>query len=422
MKKNFRSIIAILFCVVLILTMFTACGDKKTKGNPKNGKTEEAVVDAEFIDRYCGDWNGCVKFTDCTGKYEDWNDEIVAAIARINVDKDGNLTPFIGLFVEDTPFVDLKAKATADKKITLTGKWADADIGEVSLYESGGTLSTTVTVEKEKGNLTLVFNFRRLDDEGWTDEDPCFSTGQIEYCTGKYEDWNDEIVAAIARINVDKDGNLTPFIGLFVEDTPFVDLKAKATADKKITLTGKWADADIGEVSLYESGGTLSTTVTVEKEKGNLTLVFNFRRLDDEGWTDEDPCFSTGQIEYCKGKTFDELAEIIGYSKSDYPESSVVAPAADTTKAADDGKKSSGGSIVGEWTYVFGDYVYKFDKDGKGSYTAGSTVMNFTYTDNGDSVEILYDGNTVASTYKYRIDGDKLFIEDSFGEEVEYKR
>ncbi|MBR5976585.1 MAG: hypothetical protein IK046_02125 [Clostridia bacterium] len=305
MKKNFRSIIAILFCVVLILTMFTACGDKKTKGNPKNGKTEEAVVDAEFIDRYCGDWNGCVKFTDCTGKYEDWNDEIVAAIARINVDKDGNLTPFIGLFVEDTPFVDLKAKATADKKITLTGKWADADIGEVSLYESGGTLSTTVTVEKEKGNLTLVFNFRRLDDEGWTDEDPCFSTGQIEYC---------------------------------------------------------------------------------------------------------------------KGKTFDELAEIIGYSKSDYPEASVVAPSADTTKAADDGKKSSGGSIVGEWTYVFGDYVYKFDKDGKGSYTAGSTVMNFTYTDNGDSVEILYDGNTVASTYKYRVEGDKLFIEDSFGEEVEYKR
>jgi hypothetical protein len=305
MKINFRKITAIFFCIVLILTMFTACGDKDKKG--KGGKNDAGtapVVDSEFIERYCGDWNGCVKFVDCTGKYEDWNGDIVAAICRINVDKDGNLTPFIGLNVEDTPFVDLKAAPTADKKITLTGKWADADIGEVCLYESGGTLSCDVKVEKEKGNLGLSFNFRRLDDDGWTDEDPCFSQSQIEYC---------------------------------------------------------------------------------------------------------------------KGKTFDELAEMIGYSKSDYPEAS-VAPAADTTKADDSGKKSSGGSIVGDWTYVFGDYVYSFGKDGKGTYTAGSTVMNFTYKDNGDSVEILYDGNTIASTYKYRIDGDKLFIEDSFGEETEYKK
>ena len=187
MKINFRKVLAILFCIVLVLTMFTACKDKNTKGNPKNGKGEEtaAIVDAEFIERYCGDWNGCVKFVDCTGKYDDWNGDIVAAIARINVDEKGNLTPFIGLYVEDTPFVDLKATPTADKKITLTGKWADADIGEVSLYEAGGTLSCDVKVEKEKGNLGLSFNFRRLDDEGWTDEDPCFTTSQIEYCKGK---------------------------------------------------------------------------------------------------------------------------------------------------------------------------------------------------------------------------------------------
>ena len=48
--------------------------------------------------------------------------------------------------------------------------------------------------------------------------------------------------------------------------------------------------------------------------------------------------------------------------------------------------------------------------------------MKFTYEDDGKKVSILYNGNTVASDFEYRIEGDKLIIKDSFGKDVEYKR
>ena len=48
--------------------------------------------------------------------------------------------------------------------------------------------------------------------------------------------------------------------------------------------------------------------------------------------------------------------------------------------------------------------------------------MEFTYKDNGKAVEILYTGNTDASTYEYKIDGDMLIIKDSLGNDVKYKK
>ena len=48
--------------------------------------------------------------------------------------------------------------------------------------------------------------------------------------------------------------------------------------------------------------------------------------------------------------------------------------------------------------------------------------MEFTYEDNGEQVEILYTGNTVAGKYKYRIEGKKLIIKDSFDNDVEYTK
>ena len=48
--------------------------------------------------------------------------------------------------------------------------------------------------------------------------------------------------------------------------------------------------------------------------------------------------------------------------------------------------------------------------------------MPFTYTDDGESVSILYDGNTDANVFAYTISGKTLCIEDSFGEIVEYQK
>lgn len=244
--------------------------------------------------------------------------------------------------------------------------------------------------------------------------------GCVKFVDGrqKYEDLTGT-VAAIARFNIDKKGEITPFIGLFVEDTPIEDLTARFEGDG-ILLSGKWINAEFKDVPMTEKDGTLSTTIPIEKEAGSVTLRFNFRRLDDTGWTDENPGFSESQINDCMGKSFDELAEIIGYKKSDYPEA--ASSPAKEDKAADGGSDAKAGAIIGSWEYDIGGYVYTFNADGTGNYTAGSTVMNFTYEDDGKTVKILYTGNTTPNEFAYTVSGNTLSIEDSFGSKVEYKK
>ena len=79
-------------------------------------------------------------------------------------------------------------------------------------------------------------------------------------------------------------------------------------------------------------------------------------------------------------------------------------------------------SIVGKWEYDGGGYVYTFNSDGTGSYSYGSASMDFTYEDKGTEVSILYTGNTMASSYQYKIEDNVLIIKDSIGNDVKYKR
>ena len=76
--------------------------------------------------------------------------------------------------------------------------------------------------------------------------------------------------------------------------------------------------------------------------------------------------------------------------------------------------------LVGSWDHS--GYIYTFNDDKTGSYTAFGNVMNFTYEDDGSKVKILYNGNTVPGTYEYKIDGNKLIIKDSFGSDVIYEK
>ena len=83
-------------------------------------------------------------------------------------------------------------------------------------------------------------------------------------------------------------------------------------------------------------------------------------------------------------------------------------------------EKKDSNSIVGSWDHS--GFVYTFNKDKTGSYDALGNKMNFTYEDDGKKVSILYTGNTAASSYEYKIEGKKLIIKDSFGNDVEYTR
>ena len=79
-------------------------------------------------------------------------------------------------------------------------------------------------------------------------------------------------------------------------------------------------------------------------------------------------------------------------------------------------------TLVGQWEYAEGGYVYTFNEDGTGSYLFGGTEMKFTYEDKGDCFSLLYDGNTTATDYDYSIEGEVLTMTDSFGSPVEYTR
>ena len=83
------------------------------------------------------------------------------------------------------------------------------------------------------------------------------------------------------------------------------------------------------------------------------------------------------------------------------------------------GSKSSN-TIVGKW--ALGSYVYTFNEDNTCSYDVAGTLMKCTYKVDGDKLSITYDGNTASFDTTYSINGNKLNIKDSFGNDTIYTR
>ena len=82
--------------------------------------------------------------------------------------------------------------------------------------------------------------------------------------------------------------------------------------------------------------------------------------------------------------------------------------------------KSESNTIVGKW--ALSNFVYTFNEDGTCSYDAAGTLMKCTYETDGDKLSILYDGDTVSFDTTYSIDGNKLNVRDSFGNDTIYTR
>ncbi|MBE6835450.1 MAG: hypothetical protein E7515_04275 [Ruminococcaceae bacterium] len=73
-------------------------------------------------------------------------------------------------------------------------------------------------------------------------------------------------------------------------------------------------------------------------------------------------------------------------------------------------------TIVGLWAGATdNEFYYLFNDDKTGSFALGGEIKDFTYTDNGDSVTIVFNNNTKEHIFKYSIDGDVLSIENDFG-------
>ena len=81
-------------------------------------------------------------------------------------------------------------------------------------------------------------------------------------------------------------------------------------------------------------------------------------------------------------------------------------------------------SIIGSWknNELNIDFIYTFNADGTGNYNAAGTIMEFTYTTEGDDISILYKGDTIPFETKYSINDDTLNVIDSLGQDTLYKK
>ena len=96
----------------------------------------------------------------------------------------------------------------------------------------------------------------------------------------------------------------------------------------------------------------------------------------------------------------------------------VVSPTPASNPVSDD----PASLIVGEWVYEAGGYTYDFRADGSGIYKLGESVMEFTYTTNGNTLVLKYEGISAENTFDYTLEGNSLNIEDSFGTITVYNK
>lgn len=92
----------------------------------------------------------------------------------------------------------------------------------------------------------------------------------------------------------------------------------------------------------------------------------------------------------------------------------------ESTAAAETTANNDSSTLVGSWEYADGGFTYTFNADGTGTYDMFGEGMSFTYTDNGTSIEFLYEDVDDPTVLEYTIDGDTLTMKDSFGSDVTY--
>lgn len=86
------------------------------------------------------------------------------------------------------------------------------------------------------------------------------------------------------------------------------------------------------------------------------------------------------------------------------------------TLEPDTGSESA---LIGSWAYEEDEnFVYTFNSNGTGTYTVYGEAINFTYTDNGTSVRMVFDD--APGTFDYTISGSTLTLKDSTGADVRY--
>ena len=109
-----------------------------------------------------------------------------------------------------------------------------------------------------------------------------------------------------------------------------------------------------------------------------------------------------------------------GCNKNDGDKGENSAPSA----VSEESVQESTDPLAGQWqSEKLPDYVYTFNADGTGKYDMAGNILDLTYTTEEGKITISFtaDGYTPV-TLNYELDGDRLNIKDSFGNDTFYVR
>ncbi len=121
----------------------------------------------------------------------------------------------------------------------------------------------------------------------------------------------------------------------------------------------------------------------------------------------------------CNEKT--ETKQTVSDTKSVSTKSETAA-VKETVEESKSNAKTADTNIVGSWEYKDGGFTYIFKDDGTGTYDVSGSLMKFTYEADGSTLSILYENSTEPMELEYELDGDKLNVKDSMGNDTIYNR
>lgn len=144
---------------------------------------------------------------------------------------------------------------------------------------------------------------------------------KIYDCTGDYASLENVVTGACARIVPDENGELFIFIGLYLEG--FYITSAYYEVDyntESLIISGDYNSGSYENVEILEhTPGTIGMTFPVIQSNGEFYFTINLRRIGDENWTNEDPAFTPADVDHFRGMTFEQIAEMMGYTSNQYP-------------------------------------------------------------------------------------------------------
>ena len=144
---------------------------------------------------------------------------------------------------------------------------------------------------------------------------------KIYDCTGDYTSLENVVTGACARIVPDENGELFIFIGLYLEG--FYITSAYYEVDyntESLVISGDYNSGSYENVEILEhTPGTIGMTFPVIQSNGEFYFTINLRRIGDENWTNEDPAFTPADVDHFRGMTFEQIAEMMGYTSNQYP-------------------------------------------------------------------------------------------------------